>query len=208
MFKVGYDYEKTHELILKSAMKNFEQKGYSGASIRQICKDAGVTNGAFYSHYENKEELFIKLVDPVIRGLNDLYSEEGSAFMQINDAKELDRVLKRTFDSDKMLIRYIYANSEVFRLILTSSEGTKYQDLTARIAEEETDMTLSFLEGCKKLIKKPENISEVILKQMSSFVVNTVFNCFIEGNSEEETIRQTRLASEFCITGLKKILGI
>ena len=128
--------------------------------------------------------------------------------MQINDAKELDRALKRTFDSDKMLIRYIYANAEVFRLILTSSEGTKYQDLTARIAEEETDMTLSFLEGCKKLIKKPENISEVILKQMSSFVVNTVFNCFLEGKSEEETIRQTRLASEFCITGIKKILGI
>ena len=39
-------------------------KGFSGASIRQICKDAGVTNGAFYAHLASKEDLFDKIVRP------------------------------------------------------------------------------------------------------------------------------------------------
>ena len=46
---MGYDFEKTHKLILESAKNHFAQNGFEGASIRQICKDAGVTNGAFYS---------------------------------------------------------------------------------------------------------------------------------------------------------------
>lgn len=37
---------------------------------------------------------------------------------------------------------------------------------------------------------------------------DTVFESFLEGRSEEETFRRTKLAAEFCITGLKQILGI
>lgn len=70
---MGYDFEKTHELILKSAMSGFIRNGFSGTSIRQICKDAGVTNGAFYSHFESKEDLFGKLVDPALSGLMNKY---------------------------------------------------------------------------------------------------------------------------------------
>jgi len=42
------------------------QKGYQGASLRNICKNAGVTTGALYFFFRDKEELFDYLVQPVL----------------------------------------------------------------------------------------------------------------------------------------------
>lgn len=205
---MGYDFEKTHELILKSAMSGFIRNGFSGASIRQICKDAGVTNGAFYSHFESKEDLFGKLVDPVLSGLINKYEEDSSGYKKIRSEKEFEAILKHSFESDSIMIHYVYENADAFRLILTAGAGTEYENLQDKIAAKESEWTVKFLEGCKSFMKKPENISEGLIKNISRFVVDTVFDSFLEGNTEEETLRQTQLASEFCITGLKRILGI
>ena len=38
----------TLEKIQQAALEEFSQKGFLGASLRQIVKNAGVTTGAFY----------------------------------------------------------------------------------------------------------------------------------------------------------------
>ena len=52
----------TLERILSAAMREFLEKGYQSASLRNIVKTAGVTTGAFYGYYKSKEELFEALV--------------------------------------------------------------------------------------------------------------------------------------------------
>ena len=37
---------ETRQLLLQCAKKEFMEKGYSKASLRSICKEAGVTTGA------------------------------------------------------------------------------------------------------------------------------------------------------------------
>ena len=58
--------ENTREKILDAAIKHFLKDGFSGASLRRIVKDAGLTTGAFYKYYPTKEMLFDALVDPYI----------------------------------------------------------------------------------------------------------------------------------------------
>ena len=43
------DFQQTHENLLACAKKHFLEFGFERASIREICKDANVTNGAFYN---------------------------------------------------------------------------------------------------------------------------------------------------------------
>ena len=52
----------TLERILSAAMREFLEKGYQSASLRNIVKTAGVTTGAFYGYFKSKEELFGALV--------------------------------------------------------------------------------------------------------------------------------------------------
>lgn len=48
---------KTRAEIVRGAALAFEELGYKGASMREIVKRAGVTLGAVYFHFENKEAL-------------------------------------------------------------------------------------------------------------------------------------------------------
>ena len=54
----------TLEKIQKAALAEFLDKGFQGASLRQIVKNAGVTTGAFYGYFSSKEALFASIVEP------------------------------------------------------------------------------------------------------------------------------------------------
>ena len=49
------DYEATHKKILDCGKNIFKTQGFEKANLRAICKAAGVTTGAFYGHFEDKE---------------------------------------------------------------------------------------------------------------------------------------------------------
>jgi AcrR family transcriptional regulator len=50
------------ERLLNSAMKLFVKKGYKGSSVAEITKDAGLTRGALYCHYETKADLAQEII--------------------------------------------------------------------------------------------------------------------------------------------------
>ncbi len=53
----------TLEKIEQAALEEFSEKGFLGASLRQIVKQAGVTTGAFYGYFSSKEALFAAIVN-------------------------------------------------------------------------------------------------------------------------------------------------
>lgn len=54
--------QSSKERILKYAAKEFLKKGWEKSNIRNIAKKAGLTTGAVYFHFKNKEALFDDLV--------------------------------------------------------------------------------------------------------------------------------------------------
>lgn len=203
---MGYDYDQTHEKIMESAVKHFLLKGFSCASIRQICKDAGVTNGAFYAHFESKEDLFSKVVSPVLDSMKKLYNEENSQYMAIESVDDVRNVLKRTFSSNRMLIRYVYEHADIFRILLSGSSGTEYEGFGDALAEEEAANTMEFLNKCREITGKSDRLSEALIRQISRFIISSVFDGLTAGRSEKEVIEETELASEFCLAGMKYFL--
>ena len=49
--------------LLDAAMELFAERGYGATSIPDICTQAGLTKGAFYSNFADKEALFLALLD-------------------------------------------------------------------------------------------------------------------------------------------------
>ena len=62
----------TRKRLLKAAAKEFSERGYKGASLRQICSASGVTTGALYFFFESKEDLFRNVVKPVMDPLSQM----------------------------------------------------------------------------------------------------------------------------------------
>jgi AcrR family transcriptional regulator len=49
--------EERREQILDAALRVFSQKGFGGASIRDIAREVGITEGLIYHYFESKEQL-------------------------------------------------------------------------------------------------------------------------------------------------------
>jgi AcrR family transcriptional regulator len=55
--------QRTRAELLDAAARVIAQRGLHGASIEAIVAEAGYTGGAFYAHFESKEELFAELLE-------------------------------------------------------------------------------------------------------------------------------------------------
>ena len=68
--------EPSREQLMTVAIDCFARLGYQGTSIDRIARDAGVTKGALYYHFRDKEDLLFAAVKDRIGGFEQMVLEE------------------------------------------------------------------------------------------------------------------------------------
>jgi len=63
---------RTRERILTAAAQAFAAKGYPAVTIMDVAEAAGMTKGAVYFHYENKDALALAVTDLFYRRIADI----------------------------------------------------------------------------------------------------------------------------------------
>jgi TetR/AcrR family transcriptional regulator, transcriptional repressor for nem operon len=59
---------KTHDRIVKLASKRFRQQGLAGIGIAELMKEAGLTVGGFYKHFDSRDDLVAEAVSSAFGG--------------------------------------------------------------------------------------------------------------------------------------------
>ena len=120
------DDRETKEKLLASAEHEFMEKGYQGASLRNICKNAGVTTGALYFFFKDKDDIFASLVAPVLGSIRTMME----AHMQ-QELQEVKGELQEGQDdfsvylyASRRIIHELYQNYDRVQLLLTKSQGS------------------------------------------------------------------------------------
>ena len=78
----------TLENIQQAALSEFLEKGFLGASLRQIVKNAGVTTGALYGYFSSKEALFASIVEPHAAALMGRFMEAQTSFAELPEEEQ------------------------------------------------------------------------------------------------------------------------
>ena len=55
--------EATHERIVEVAARAIRRSGYNGTGVADIMKEAGLTHGGFYAHFESREAMLAEAAD-------------------------------------------------------------------------------------------------------------------------------------------------
>lgn len=134
---MGQDKE-TRNKLLESAKKEFMEKGYMKASLRTICKNAGVTTGALYFFFQDKEDLFESIVKDTVDNIWQImqghYSmerglaEEGMNTEEIHDSHG-------DMEEAVAIIHQMYLHRDDILLVLTKAQGTKIETIADRFVE-------------------------------------------------------------------------
>ena len=122
MVKNENDYEK-RKLLIEAAKKEFLEKGYNKASLRNICAKAGMTTGALYFFFSNKEDLYESIVNPPIEELKRMIIEhykEDSEFLANQNSLDMGNIDHS--DIAEMIVKHIYKNYDSFILLLSGSK--------------------------------------------------------------------------------------
>src|SRR2546428_10561294 len=71
--------EPSRKQLMTAAIDCFARLGYQGTTIDRIARDAGVTKGAVYYHFRDKEELLFEAVKDPIDGFEQHVLEKVKA---------------------------------------------------------------------------------------------------------------------------------
>src|ERR1700688_998670 len=55
----GITAEETRSRLIEAASRSFAERGYDGTRIAEIAREAGLSSGAIYAHYQSKAELLL-----------------------------------------------------------------------------------------------------------------------------------------------------
>ena len=81
------------ERILLDGWELFQQKGYRGVSVDEICLRCGITKPTLYYYFKDKENLFVEVLLRRLRGFHEII-EQGGPLDQ-----RLERIVLSMLDS-------------------------------------------------------------------------------------------------------------
>ncbi|MBQ8687002.1 MAG: TetR/AcrR family transcriptional regulator [Ruminococcus sp.] len=200
---MGTDGE-TRERLIESAKKEFLEKGYMKASLRKICADAGVTTGALYFFFKDKEALFGAIVETPLQKLLEymqMHFEEDSGPKMLREYEHKDG------DHDaftSMLVHHLYSNYDAFLLILTKAQGTRYEDCVDRIVDMTERTYLAMAENMAS-IQEGMKVNQYMTHWLTHMHIDAFIHLLTHEPDEACALRQMRRIMDFFVHGFVKM---
>lgn len=110
--------ENTKAAILQAATEEFYECGYDKASLRHICSRAGVTTGAIYCFFENKEDLLSHVMLPIFRIVKSI-------------AIDYEKILRDDYTAFDEFEKFFSANRKLYHILYNNMNNpviAKYID--------------------------------------------------------------------------------
>lgn len=202
------DFQQTHENLLVCAKQHFLEFGFERASIREICKAASVTNGAFYNHFEDKETLFGELVEPVVQAVSKMYSESIAKHFELAKVDTLTGMWKLTEATVAQIIEYIYGNFDVFKLLLMHSDGTKYATFLDDVVRLDVRETLRLMKELESRGVPINNLEVDEWHMLAHAYYASLAEIVLHNYPKEATLKYAHTLADFFSSGWQKVLGI
>lgn len=200
--------EDTEKNILNTARKHFLKDGFSGASLRNIVKDAGLTTGAFYKYYPTKEALFDAQTDPYIEHIYQIYDRVVEDFEKLSAKEQTSNMSDTSGDGMDQMIDYIYEHYDNFRLLLKCGDSGKFETFIHNMVDREMRSSLEYVKKMKEDGIEIPIVGESLMHMIYTGFFSSIFQ-IIEHDIDKETAkRNVHKLREFNTGGWERLWNV
>lgn len=193
--------------ILTAAEAEFLSKGYRGASVRNIAASLGVTTGAIYRYYAGKEALFDALVKVHYDTVMNKFIGAQDRFETLPPENQRDNMGRISGDCMDWITDYIYKNFNAFKLILSCSEGTKYEHMIHNMVETEVSATHKFAKSLEGLGYPKYEVDPRLEHMLCSGLFSAFFELVVHDIPYKKAKEYVSNLRDFYTAGWQKIMG-
>ena len=197
----------TLEKIHEAAMAEFLDKGFQGASLRKIVKNAGVTTGAFYGYFSSKEALFASIVEPHAAALMGRFMEAQTSFSELPEQEQPEHMGLESSQCVNWMVDYICDHRESVKLLLCKAEGTSYEHFVHNMVEVEVEYTLRYMDVLRRLGREVPELSQSLCHIIASGMFNGLFEIVVHDMPKEQALRDVEQFRTFYTGGWLKLMG-
>lgn len=200
--------EDTEKNILNTARKHFLKDGFSGASLRNIVKDAGLTTGAFYKYYPTKEALFDALTDPYIEHIYQIYDRVVEDFEKLSAKEQTSNMSDTSGDGIDQMIDYIYEHYDNFQLLLKCGDSGKFETFIHNMVDREMRSSFEYVKKMKEDGIEIPIVGESLMHMIYTGFFSSIFQ-IIEHDIDKETAkRNVHKLREFNTGGWERLWNV
>ena len=192
---------KDHSLddkIIQAAKAEFLEYGFQKASLHKIAGRAGITTGALYTRYKNKDALFCSLIEPAMADMMQQAQPIAQMYEKVQSKDDLPLFLAAMQEETRVYLDILFRYYDACVLLFCKSAGSSVERTMNAVMEQKAQGTVEFLEHLSH--KKIDGI-EFIMREQFSF-----FSLILEkGYGIEKTIACLRTFEEFNEAGWKHL---
>ncbi len=196
--------ERNRQKILDSAMTLFRERGFEAATLRDIAKAAGLSTGALFANFTDKNEIFITVVEAenarVIRVMRDSYDES------LNLVDRLHKQLMGGYETAQINARLILS-----AFVMKWSAGQTTLNEVARLSDLVRYALLDTLKAAQQRKELPESAQVDYAAEMLEDLCFANMRRAFQNSSEQGTFNVQQLAQgltvqiNLLIAGLKAV---
>lgn len=194
--------KETRQTLLACAREEFVEKGFKETSLRNICKKAGVTTGALYFFFEDKEDLFSEVVQGTVSQLTETIAmhfqeekeemeraSETAGTVNGTDAEFLGLTSDSVNDLEvtRMLIHCLYQNKDIAELLALKSQGTRYEYYVDQLVDI-LEAHYRYLADCICKVRGIPPVSDFLIHWISHEQIDIFIHLLTHIEREEEAL--------------------
>ena len=182
--------EGVYENVLRCARREFLEKGFALASLRDIAKAAGTSTGSIYTRFTDKAGLFRALVE---------------SFHRFDGQTQQEEMGRYTAHAQEGLFDYIYEHLPEFELLLRRAAGTEYAHYIDELVEIEVSYTYKYMEviGCESV--RSGQVTEDLIHIVTTAYFNGMFEPVRHRMDKARALHYIRQLNRYHMAGFETI---
>lgn len=194
---------KDHSLddkIIHAAEDEFLEHGFVAASMHKIAECAGVTTGALYTRYKNKDELFGSLLREFFSVIQAWSESASQKYYEAEESGSAADFLAAMELEEQMYLNLLFEHYEACVLLFCKSHGSSAEESLSAMISHKVTTTVDFLE---KTATHPVNREAVRLLMEANF---HIYRKIIEaGYGKTEAVSCMKVVQPFLHAGWQEL---
>ena len=152
--------------IVQAAYAEFLTYGFQKASLHKIAQKAGVTTGAIYTRYKNKDALFASLLQVFFETMKALFTPIAEEYEKAKHSAQPEDILRAINAEERIYFQLLTEHYDDCTLFFCRSDGSSVETMLHELMDQKAEQTVEFF---SQLYGKKPNADAIRLLMGAQF---------------------------------------